>query len=67
MVDTWNGEANHVRRFECSAIHTSATGNLAAMSHLAGESVGSVRKAQTAAEIIDELTSEAETLLRRWR
>lgn len=67
MVDTWNGEANQVRRFVPSAIHKSATGNVAAMSHFAGESVGGVRKAQTATEIIDELTSEAETLLRRRR
>jgi NAD(P)H-dependent flavin oxidoreductase YrpB (nitropropane dioxygenase family) len=37
------------------------------MSMWAGESVSGVKKAQTAAEIIQELASEAEMLLRRWR
>lgn len=66
MADTWNGERYQLRRFECSALHKSAIGNIAAMAHLAGESVGGVKKVQTAAEIIHELTSEAEILLRRW-
>lgn len=66
MADTWNGETCQLRRFECSAIHKSATGNIEAMSHLAGESVSGVKKAQTADEIVHELTSEAEMLLRRW-
>ena len=66
MADTWNGETYQLQRFECSAIHKSASGNIEAMAHLAGESVGGVKKAQTAVEIVHELTSEAEMLLRRW-
>ena len=66
MADTWNGETFQLRRFASSAIHKSASGNIAAMANLAGESVGSVKKVQTAAEIINELMSEAEMLLRRW-
>jgi hypothetical protein len=66
MADTWNGQCYQVRRFACSAIHTSASGTIAAMAHLAGESVGGLKQMQTAAEIIYELTSEAELLLRRW-
>ncbi len=66
MADTWNGERYQLQRFECSALHKSAIGNIAAMAHLAGESVGGVKKVQTAAEVIHELTSEAEMLLRRW-
>jgi NAD(P)H-dependent flavin oxidoreductase YrpB (nitropropane dioxygenase family) len=66
MADTWNGETYELRRFECSATHKSAAGNIAAISHLAGESVGGLTKVQTAAEIIYEITSEAEKLLRRW-
>jgi NAD(P)H-dependent flavin oxidoreductase YrpB (nitropropane dioxygenase family) len=66
MADTWNGESYQLRRFDCSALHKSASGTIAAMAHLAGESVGGLKKMQTAAEIIHELTSEAELLLRRW-
>jgi hypothetical protein len=46
--------------------HKSATGNIAAMSQWAGESVGGLKMMQTAAGIIHEHTSEAEALLRRW-
>jgi len=66
MADTWNGERYQLRRFECSALHKSASGTIAAMAHLAGESVGGLKKMQTDAEIIHELTSEAELLLQRW-
>jgi nitronate monooxygenase len=66
MADTWNGETYELRPFECSAIHKSATGNIEAISHLAGESVSGLTKVQTAEEIIHELTSEAEMLLQRW-
>jgi NAD(P)H-dependent flavin oxidoreductase YrpB (nitropropane dioxygenase family) len=66
MADTWNDERYQLKRFECSALHKSAIGHIEAMAHLAGESVGSVKKAQTVAEIISELTSEAEKLLKRW-
>jgi nitronate monooxygenase len=66
LADTWNGERYELRRLSGSAVHKSATGHIEAMSHWAGESVGGVRKAQTAAEIVNELTSEAEALLKRW-
>ncbi|UCG26583.1 MAG: nitronate monooxygenase [Chloroflexota bacterium] len=67
MADGWNGERYDVRRFQPEGVHKSATGNITAMSMWAGEGVGGVKKAQTAAEIVQELTSEAELLLRRWR
>ncbi len=66
MADTWNGKSYELKPFECSAIHKSATGYIAAISHLAGESVSGLTKVQTAAEIIRELTTEAESLLQRW-
>jgi NAD(P)H-dependent flavin oxidoreductase YrpB (nitropropane dioxygenase family) len=66
MADTWNDERYELRPFEPEAIHKSATGNISAMSHWAGESVTGLKREQTAHEIVRELTSEAETLLRRW-
>lgn len=66
MADTWNGERYQLQRFDCSTLHKSAIGNIAAMSQWAGESVGGVKMVQTAAEIVHELTTEAEMLLRRW-
>lgn len=66
MADTWDGHSYERPRFATNAIHKSATGSVAAMSQWAGESVGGLKKVQTAAEIIHELTSEAEMLLRRW-
>ncbi len=44
----------------------STTGEIDAMPHWAGESVGAVKRVQPAAEIVRELTEEAETLLRQW-
>jgi hypothetical protein len=55
-----------MRRFQCDVIHKAATGTIEAMPMLAGESAGSVKRVQTAAEIVEELVTEAETLLRRW-
>lgn len=66
MADTWDGQRYHVRPFQPEAVHESAEGTVAAMSMWAGEGVDGVKKAQTAAEIIDELASAAEKLLRRW-
>lgn len=43
-----------------------ATGAIEAMPHWAGESVSWVRGIQTAADILDEIASQAEQLLRRW-
>lgn len=62
----FTGERFPLRRFESDAIHKAATGNIEAMPIAAGESVGGVKKIQTAAEIITELTSQAEALLGRW-
>lgn len=67
VADTWDRQPHSLPRFGCSAIHKSATGNIAAMSQWAGESVGGVKKVQTAAEIVHEMASEAEVFLRRWR
>lgn len=67
QADTCNGERFNVHRFQPEVVLKSATGNITAMSMWAGESAGGVKKVQTAAEIIDELVSEAEVLLRRWR
>jgi NAD(P)H-dependent flavin oxidoreductase YrpB (nitropropane dioxygenase family) len=66
MADTWDAQPYQLPRLGCAAIHKSATGNVEAMPQWAGESVGGLKKVQTAAEIIHELTSEAEMLLRRW-
>jgi NAD(P)H-dependent flavin oxidoreductase YrpB (nitropropane dioxygenase family) len=63
----WTGERYTMRRLRCDTITKAATGNIEAMPHFAGEGVGSVKQVQTAAEIIEELVDEAETLLRRWR
>jgi nitronate monooxygenase len=43
-----------------------ATGKIEAMPHWAGESVSGVHSVQTAAEIVTELMTDAEALLRRW-
>jgi nitronate monooxygenase len=42
------------------------TGNIEAMSLWAGESVSGVKRTQPAGEIIHEMASQAEALLRRW-
>ena len=64
--DALTGERYTMRRFQCDVIHKAATGTIEAMPMLAGESAGSVKRVQTAAEIVEELVTEAETLLRRW-
>lgn len=65
VADGWNEERVEMHHFEPDGLHKSATGNIAAMCMYAGESVSSVKKAQTVAEIVNELTSQAETLLGR--
>jgi NAD(P)H-dependent flavin oxidoreductase YrpB (nitropropane dioxygenase family) len=42
------------------------SGHVEAMAMWAGESVGAVRRIQSAAEIIDEVVAEADALLSRW-
>lgn len=65
-ADTWNGESYDVRRFGSPCLHKSASGTIAAICQYAGEGVGSVKRMQTASEIIHELVSEAEVLLKKW-
>ena len=66
LADAWNGERHDVHPFQPEGVHTSATGNIAAMSMWAGEGVDSVTNVQTSAEIIQEFKDEAEKLLQRW-
>ncbi len=62
-----SGEMAPAKRFESFVMTRDTTGTLEAMPHWAGESVASVEKIQPAAEIIEELVSEAERLLRSWK
>jgi NAD(P)H-dependent flavin oxidoreductase YrpB (nitropropane dioxygenase family) len=61
-----SGDRVPVRRFQKLTITRHVTGAIEAMPHWAGESVGGVTRIQPAAEIVRELASEAEQLLRRW-
>jgi nitronate monooxygenase len=54
-------------RLSVPAPTATTTGHIEAMALYAGESVGSVRAVQPAAEIVRELVEGAATLLRRWR
>jgi nitronate monooxygenase len=58
------GEWTEVHRFDTYAVTKETVGAIKAMSLFAGESVGDVRRVQSAADIIDELSREAEVLLR---
>jgi len=62
----YTGTKSQVRRFEIGVPTVRTTGAIEAMPHWAGESVGGVRRVQSAAEIVHELSSEAEDLLKRW-
>jgi NAD(P)H-dependent flavin oxidoreductase YrpB (nitropropane dioxygenase family) len=42
------------------------TGEVAAMVHYAGQSVGATTRVRPAAEVVTELAEDAERLLRRW-
>jgi NAD(P)H-dependent flavin oxidoreductase YrpB (nitropropane dioxygenase family) len=66
FVDPATGERTPVHRLEKMTITDNVIGAVEAMPHWAGESVRGVRRRQTAAEIVAELTEEAERLLRRW-
>lgn len=55
-----------LHRFQPQTVTKRVTGAIEALPHWAGESVSGVKKAQTAAEIIGELTGEAEKLLEHW-
>jgi nitronate monooxygenase len=62
-----DGAEAAVPRFGTRVPDRSATGEIAAMSLYAGESVGGVKGVQSASEIVRELVEEAEQLLRRPR
>jgi len=62
-----SGEMAPAKRFESFVVTRDTTGTLEAMPHWAGESVASVKKIQPAAELINELVSEAEILLHHWK
>ena len=57
------GISEPVKRFQILTPRDTDTGAIEAMSLWAGESVGSVRRSQPAAEIVRELVDEAERLL----
>ena len=60
------GERVDIRRFKALPISRDVTGAIAAMPHWAGESVSSLQRAASAAEIIREVAGGAERLLRAW-
>ena len=65
--DMYTGKRYAVGRFETDAVHKGYTGAIEAMSLWAGESVGGVKKIESAADIVRDMSGEAERLLRRWR
>jgi nitronate monooxygenase len=65
--DLYTGKRYAVGRFETDAVHKGYTGAIEAMSLWAGESVGGVEKIESAADIVRDMSREAERLLRRWR
>jgi NAD(P)H-dependent flavin oxidoreductase YrpB (nitropropane dioxygenase family) len=65
-VPTLDGTREPLPRLAPEAINRGTTGTIAAMPLWAGESVGGVTRVQPAAEIVRELASDAERLLRRW-
>jgi nitronate monooxygenase len=62
-----NGEIDPVGRFESVTATKDMTGNIEALPHWAGESVGQVKRLSSAAAIINELADEAEKLLNKWQ
>lgn len=61
-----DGSSFPLPRFSVMPPGRATTGNLAAMAHYAGQSVGSVRRRQPAAEIVEELARGADQLLTRF-
>ncbi|HEV2871590.1 MAG TPA: hypothetical protein VG409_09210, partial [Actinomycetota bacterium] len=55
-----------VPRFGVPCPNRETTGEIAAMAHYAGQGVGATRQVVPAAQVIDELATGAERLLRRW-
>jgi NAD(P)H-dependent flavin oxidoreductase YrpB (nitropropane dioxygenase family) len=61
-----DGSRVGVGRYTCLAVDQGTTGNIDAMPLWAGESVSSVDLIQPAADIVGEMATGAEKLLRRW-
>jgi NAD(P)H-dependent flavin oxidoreductase YrpB (nitropropane dioxygenase family) len=61
-----SGEKREIRRFQGMPPSMAVSGTVDAMACYAGQSVGSVKRVQPAAEIVAELFDEADELLRRW-
>ncbi len=66
-MDYYTGQRYSIGRFETDAVHKGYMGAIEAMSLWAGESVGGVKKIESAADIVHDMSGEAERLLRRWR
>ncbi len=66
-VDEVTGETFQIRRLHSTSPRKSMRGNIAALPHWAGESVGAAKRVQPAAEIVRELADEAERALRTHR
>jgi NAD(P)H-dependent flavin oxidoreductase YrpB (nitropropane dioxygenase family) len=60
------GEWEELRRFGSITATDKTVGNIEAMPHWAGQSVGGVKSVQPAAAIVQELAEGAERLLKRW-
>jgi NAD(P)H-dependent flavin oxidoreductase YrpB (nitropropane dioxygenase family) len=60
------GEKRQIRRFQGMPPSKAVSGTVPAMACYAGQSVGSVKRVQPAAEIVAELFDGADALLRRW-
>ena len=55
-----------VPRFGVPCPNRDTTGEIAAMVHYAGQSVGATAKVLPAAQVVQDLADGAERLLRRW-
>ena len=55
-----------VPRFGVPCPNRDTTGEIAAMVHYAGQSVGATDRVLPAAQVVTDLVDEAERLLRRW-
>lgn len=65
-IGRYTGTKFPVHKFEIGVPTTLTTGAIEAMPHWAGESVGGVKRVQPAADIVREMSGEAEELLKRW-
>ena len=57
------GEWFDIHKFECDTITRDTEGTISAMPHWAGEGVHRIHRVQSAADIVRELSSEAEVIL----